>query len=160
MPTENVPLLRTKLHRPEPGPGHIPRPHLLNYLNHNSQRKLTLVSAPAGFGKTTLMAEWLQIGPRQVAWLSLDEADRNFVRFMRYIVAALQTIWPAMGLDLMSLLQAPKLPPVPYLATSLINDLVDRPEPFVLVLDDVHLVESAEITQFLEMVIEYFPPQG
>ncbi|MCB0175782.1 MAG: hypothetical protein KDJ97_35085 [Anaerolineae bacterium] len=160
MPTENVPLLRTKLHRPEPGPGHIPRPHLLNYLNHNSQRKLTLVSAPAGFGKTTLMAEWLQIGPRQVAWLSLDEADRNFVRFMRYIVAALQTIWPAMGLDLMSLLRAPKLPPVPYLATSLINDLVDRPEPFVLVLDDVHLVESAEITQFLEMVIEYFPPQG
>lgn len=160
MPTENVPLLRTKLHRPEPGPGHIPRPQLINYLNHNPQRKITLVSAPAGFGKTTLMAEWLQTGSRQVAWLSLDEADRNFVRFIRYIVAALQTIWPEMGRDLMSFLQAPKLPPVAYLATSLINDLVDRPGPFVLVLDDVHLVESAEITQFLEMVIEYFPPQG
>ncbi|MCB0193434.1 MAG: hypothetical protein KDJ65_15915 [Anaerolineae bacterium] len=160
MSTENVPLLRTKLHRPEPGLGHIPRSHLINYLNHNSQRKLTLVSAPAGFGKTTLIAEWLQTGSRKVAWLSLDEADRNFVRFMRYIVAALQTIWPEMGLDLMRLLQVPKLPPAAYFATSLINDLVDRPGPFILVLDDLHLVESTEITQFLDMIIEHFPPQG
>ena len=160
MQVENFPLLRTKLHRPGLAPGHIPRPQLIELLNHNPQRKLTLVSAPAGFGKTTLMAEWLLGSPAAVAWLSLDEGDADFPRFFRYVIAALQSIWPELGLELLSLLQAPQLPPVDYLAAGLINDLADRPEPFILVLDDLHRVDSRPVNQFLEMLLDYFPHQG
>ena len=160
MQVENFPLLRTKLYRPGLAPGHVPRPHLIRLLNHPTHQKLTLVSAPPGFGKTTLIAEWLHSSPVAVAWLSLDEADGDFPRFFRYAVAALQSIWPELGLELLSLLQAPQLPSVEYLATGLVNELADRPEPFMLVFDDLHLAESSQVNQFLETVLAYLPHQG
>ncbi len=92
-----LPLLQSKLFVPPTRPALVPRPRLLDKLNEGLHRKLTLVSAPAGFGKTTLVSEWIAGIGRPVAWLSLDEGDSDPARFLTYLVAALQTIAPTMG---------------------------------------------------------------
>src|SRR5947209_9038568 len=94
MPT---PILATKLYIPRLRPNVVSRPRLLARLNEGLHRKLTLISAPAGFGKTTLISEWLAAGPRLAAWLSLDEGENDSTRFLTYLVAAVQTIAPTIG---------------------------------------------------------------
>src|SRR5690349_14766148 len=105
MPT---PILATKLYLPPLRPNVVSRPRLLERLNEGLHRKLTLISAPAGFGKTTLLSEWLAEGARPVAWLSLDEADSDPTRFLTYLVAAVQTIVPTIGEGVSGMLYSPQ----------------------------------------------------
>ncbi len=108
-----VPILATKLYIPPPRPNAVPRPRLLARLNaglrreQGGGRKLTLISAAAGFGKTTLLSEWIAGCRLPVAWLSLDEEDSNPVRFLAYLISALQTIAPNVGAGVLTALQAP-----------------------------------------------------
>ncbi|RKY23192.1 MAG: hypothetical protein DRP83_09620, partial [Planctomycetota bacterium] len=129
-----MPLLTTKLYIPPPRPNLVPRPRLIERLNAGLHRKLTLVSAPAGFGKTTLLSEWIHCrgavtAPLQVAWLSLDEGDNDPARFLAYLVAALQTVEPGIGAGVLTALQSPQPPPVEAALTALINDIAAVPHP-------------------------------
>ncbi|MEZ4678277.1 MAG: LuxR C-terminal-related transcriptional regulator [Caldilineaceae bacterium] len=156
---ESTPLLATKLYRPPARPNVVPRPRLMERLNAGLQRKLTLVAAPAGFGKTTLLSEWLAGCGRPVAWLSLDDGDNDATRFLTYLVAALQTVVPQMGTALMALLQSPQPPPVASLLTPLLNEIAACPDHFVFVLDDYHAIEAEGVDGLLTFLVEHLPPQ-
>lgn len=156
-------LLQTKLHRPAKA-DLVVRPRLLAALNHALTSKLTLVSAPAGFGKTTLVAQWAsQVEPVAVlAWLSLDENDNDLLRFLSYLVAALQTLNPRIGQRLQEVLYGAGQPDPQTILTVLINDMVavfeDSPDTaFVLILDDYHALESAEIDEALTFLLDHQP---
>lgn len=161
----SAPILATKLYTPSPRSNLVSRPHLLQRLNEGldqgsgSGRKLTLLSAPAGFGKTTLLAEWLAGCGRQSAWLSLDEGDSDTVRFLSYLVAALQTIAPDTGLGVQNILQSPQRPATETILTTLLNDIASLPDTFVLVLDDYHVIDTAEVDGALTFLLEHSPPQ-
>jgi LuxR family maltose regulon positive regulatory protein len=152
-------LLNTKFYVPPVRPELVPRPRLIEQLNAGRHRKLTLVSAPAGFGKTTLITEWLNSGERPFAWLSLDENDNDPARFLTYLLAALQKIEPDIGQAAGAMLQAPQPPPPESLLTALINDIAAVRQPFVLVLDDYHLIHTLPIHQLLAFLLEHQPPQ-
>ena len=107
MQTMSTPVLVTKLYIPPPRPGVVLRPRLIERLDEGLRRKLTLISAPAGFGKTTLVSEWIADCERPTAWLSLDEADNDPARFLTYLIAALQTVVPAIGGGMAGALQIP-----------------------------------------------------
>ena len=163
-------LLLTKLYVPPPRSNLVLRPHLIERLNNglSLDRKLTLISAPAGFGKTTLVSEWIA-GPRScppeqvcgnlVGWLSLDEADNNPARFISYLVAALQTIKPGIGEGLLGALQSPQLMQFEPILTSLLNEISTIPEHFVLILDDYHAIDSQPVDKSLDFLLEHQPPQ-
>src|SRR5688500_1668908 len=116
-------ILATKLYIPPPPPRAVQRPRLIEKLNKGLSRKLTLIAAPAGFGKTTLVSEWLARCGRQVAWLSLDEGDSDPARFLSYLVMALQTIAPSLGQGLLGGLQSPQPPAWESSLTSLLNEI-------------------------------------
>jgi LuxR family maltose regulon positive regulatory protein len=120
--------------------------------------KLTLISAPAGFGKTTLVTEWLESVDRPCAWLSLDEADNDRARFFAYLVAALQRIDPGIGQSAQAILRSPQPPAPEVLLIGLINDIATTPMPFTLVLDDYHLIHTLSIHQQLAFLIDHQPP--
>ncbi|MDY6877383.1 MAG: LuxR C-terminal-related transcriptional regulator [Chloroflexota bacterium] len=151
-------LLTTKLYVPPPRTDLVLRPRLIERLNAGLHRKLTLVSAPAGFGKTTLLSEWVAGCRRAVAWLSLDESDNDPVRFLTYFLVALQRVDPNIGQAAQAMLQAPQPPPPETLLTSLINDIAATPQPFALVLDDYHLIRTLPIHQQLAFLLEHQPP--
>ena len=132
--TSVTPLLTTKLFIPPPHPNLVQRPRLIERLNEGLRqgRKLTLVAAPAGFGKTTLVTEWVVSGAREVAWVSLDEGDNNPVQFFTYLIAALQQVDGSIGQAVRQLLQSPQLPPMQGLVTSLINDIIAAGTPTTL----------------------------
>src|SRR6266581_8314565 len=120
MPT---PILATKLYIPRLRPNVVSRPRLLERLNEGLHRKLTLIAAPAGFGKTTLVSEWVAFIERATAWLSLDEGENDPARFLAYLVAALQTIAAHIGEGVLGVLQSPQPPPTESILTALLNDL-------------------------------------
>jgi LuxR family maltose regulon positive regulatory protein len=151
-------LLQTKFYVPPVRPDLVSRPRLIERMTAGLHRKLTLLSAPAGFGKTTLVAEWLNRVERPYAWLSLDEADNDPVRFLTYLIAALQNVDEDIGRAAQNLLRAPQMPPIESLGTLLVNDITATPEPFVLVLDDYHAIHSAWIHEALEFLIVHQPP--
>ncbi|MEW6209340.1 MAG: LuxR family transcriptional regulator [Acidobacteriota bacterium] len=122
--------------------------------------KLTLISAPAGFGKTTLLSEWVAGCERRVAWLSLDEGDNDPRRFLAYIVAALQTVASSIGNGVLGMLQLPHLPPNELILTVLLNEVTATPESFILVLDDYHVIDAKPIDHILTFLVEYLPPQA
>jgi LuxR family maltose regulon positive regulatory protein len=170
----SIPLLKTKLYIPSVRPGLVSRPRLLERLNASLHRKLTLVSAPAGFGKTTLVSEWVAShrcgGPRlgargeatpptAIAWLSLDESDNDLTRFLTYLIGALQTVEIDVGKGVLSALQSPQPPPVEAILTVLINEIAALPDWTVLVLDDYHLVEAQPIHDALTFLLRHLPPQ-
>src|SRR5215475_4655620 len=124
----STPVLATKLYIPPPRPQMVRRPRLIERLNEGLHRKLTLISAPAGFGKTTLVGEWVAGCACPVAWLSLDEGDSDLARFLAYLVAAVQTIVPGIGAGLVSALHSPQPPPLEALLTGLLNDLTTLPD--------------------------------
>ena len=155
----SIPILTTKLYTPLPRPNSILRPRLSRQLDEGLSGKLTLISAPAGFGKTTLVGQWVGMCQRQVAWLSLDEGDSDPVRFLTYFIAALQTVAPASGQWVLAALQTPQPPSPVALLTSLVNDIATMPDPFVLVLDDYHLVEETAVDDTLTFLLEHLPPQ-
>ena len=153
------PLLATKLYVPSPRPELVQRPRLNERLNAGLRRKLTLISAPAGFGKTTLAADWVAGCGRPVAWLSLDERDNDPTRFLAYLIAALQTITPAIGAGVQGVLQAPQPPPAESILTALLNDITTVPDNFVLVLDDYHVIDVRAVDAALTFLLEHQPPQ-
>lgn len=153
------PLLRTKLFVPRLRPSRVPRPRLIEKLNNNLHGKLTLISAPAGFGKTTLVSEWASGCEQPVAWLSLDEEDSDAARFITYILAALQTIHTDIGKEILSAFQTPLPRPMKTAVTSLINEIGAIPNHLVLVLDDYHLIQAEAIHKALAFLLERQPPQ-
>ena len=168
----DVPFLATKLYVPPPRPGMVPRPRLINRLTDGLVRggKLTLISAPAGFGKTTLVSEWIAtlttsplplgegLGVR-VAWLSLDEGDNDPVRFISYLMAALQTVKPGLGESLLPGLQSQQPPSTEAILTALLNEIAAISYNFILVLDDYHVIDSKSVDEALAFLIEHQPPQ-
>jgi LuxR family maltose regulon positive regulatory protein len=155
-----VPILATKLY-PPPRRRIVIRPRLGGRLNEGlaAGRKLTLVSAPAGSGKTTLVGEWVQGCGRPAAWLSLEEADSDPSRFLTYLIAALRTVAPGVGEDVLALLQTPQPPPPDATLTALLNDLTAIPSPVVLVLDDYHVLDARPVDEALAFLVEHLPPQ-
>ncbi len=155
------PLLGTKLHVPRWRRGLVARPRLSERLSRGAESALTLVSAPAGFGKTTLLGEWLAAAPadgRSVAWLSLDQRDNDPALFWTYLVAALKTATPEAGAGSLSLLQPPQPPSEAGLAT-LLNDLDAVSNDVVLVLDDYHVIDAREVQDGMAFLLEHLPPQ-
>lgn len=159
--------LATKLFIPKPRLSLVSRQHLIDTLNASLTRKLTLVSAPAGFGKTTLLAAWIQQlqasgGPSPdlpcVAWVSLDSSDNDPNRFFAYLIAALQTILPDFGDDLLAAVQSPQPTVLDSLVASLLNELSDLPRHILLVLDDFHIIETTDIHDRLNFFVEQLPP--
>ena len=153
----STPVLATKLYIPPPRPKLVSRPRLVRQLNDGLHSKLTLISAPAGFGKTTLVSEWVTGCERPVAWLSLDEGDSDLKRFLGYLVAALQTIADEVGADLLGALQSPHLSSTEALLTTLLNEIDAIPHDFLLVLDDYHLLDSKPVDQALSFLVEHIP---
>lgn len=152
------PLLQTKLYVPPPRPQLVARPAITTKLHASAAYPLTLIAAPAGFGKTTLVSEWITLTEQPVAWLSLDEEDDDPGRFLLYLVAALRSIHPRIGETTLASLQAPQLPPLTALLTPLLNDLSQLSAPFALVLDDYHLITVQSIHDALTFFVEHLPP--
>ncbi|MFL5805374.1 MAG: LuxR C-terminal-related transcriptional regulator [Roseiflexaceae bacterium] len=155
----STPLVATKLYIPPPRPKAVPRPRLIARLNEGLHRKLTLIAASAGFGKTTLVSAWLASCQRPAAWLSLDKGDTDPVRFLTYLVAALQTIAPNIGAGVLEVLHSPQPPPTESMLTALLNDIATIPDHFVLVLDDYHVIDAKSIDTVLAFLLEHLPPQ-
>ncbi len=158
MPT---PILATKLYLPPPRSKIVHRPHLIERLNEGLTAgcKVSLISASAGFGKTTLVSEWVAVCGRPVAWLSLDGGDNDPARFISYLVKALQTIQAGIGEGLLAALQSPQPLQVETILTTLLNEITNIPENFLLVLDDYHLIDSQPVDRSLTFLIEHQPPQ-
>ena len=155
------PLLETKLHVPRWRRSLVARPRLSERLSRGAESALTLVSAPAGFGKTTLLAEWLAVaaaGGRSVAWLSLDQRDSDPALFWTYVVAALNTGAPGGGAGPLSLLEPPRPPNEAGLVT-LLNDLDAISNDVVLVLDDYHVIDARDVQDGMAFLLEHLPPQ-
>jgi LuxR family maltose regulon positive regulatory protein len=155
----STPILATKLYIPRLRPNVVSRPRLIEQLNEGLHRKLTLIAAPAGFGKTTLVSAWVAGCDRQVAWLSLDKGDSDPSLFLTYLVAALQTIAPDIGVGVLGALQSPQPPPTEAILTALLNEITAIPDNFVLVLDDYHVIEAKPVDQALTYLVDHLPPQ-
>jgi LuxR family maltose regulon positive regulatory protein len=154
-------LLETKLDVPRPRRGLVSRLRLSEQLNRGTASKLMLVSAPAGFGKSTLLAEWLAAAPagdRRAAWLSLDPGDNDPALFWTYVIAALRTAAPGVGESALALLQAPQPPPVEAALATLLNELGALSGDIVLVLDDYHVVDASAVQDGMAFMLDHLPP--
>ena len=164
-----APILATKLYIPPPRPKVVIRSRLIERLNEGMHRKLTLISAPAGFGKTALVSEWAasQVSDKKVAWLSLDAGDNDPVLFLTYLISALQTlalskvegISATIGTEALVSLQSPQPSPTESILTALLNDITTLPDNFTLVLDDYHVIDSKPVDNILTFLLEHLPPQ-
>jgi LuxR family maltose regulon positive regulatory protein len=158
-----TPLLSTKLYIPPLRSELVSRPRLVDRLNEGlvAGRALTLISAPAGFGKTTLLREWIAGSASQMraGWVSLDEHDNDLAQFLGYVIAALQEVDAGIGQACQVALQAPQPPPVEELIASLINDIAVTGTPLVLVLDDYHTISLAAIHKALGFLLSHMPSQ-
>jgi LuxR family maltose regulon positive regulatory protein len=157
------PLLQTKLYVPRLRRGLVARPRLIERMNRGHESKLTLISAPAGFGKTTLLAEWLAAAPSggpSPAWLSLDQADNQPGSFWSYLIAALQSVAPGAGARALSLLQEPQPPPIETILTTLLNELGAVPTDVVVVLDDYLVIDAHEVQDGMAFLLERLPQQS
>lgn len=152
------PILATKLYIPPPRPKLVGRSRLTKQLSEGLHRKLTLISAPAGFGKTTLVSEWLVTCKRDIAWLSLDKEDNDLKRFLSYLVAALQRVGADTGKDILGDLESPQSRPSTVILTSLLNEIATKLPAFVLVLDDYHVIENEAVDEATAFFLEYGPP--
>ncbi len=159
------PLLETKFYVPRSRRGLVSRSRLIERLDRGTQSKLVLVSAPAGFGKTTLVAEWLAARPAALgsewsaAWLSLDRGDNDSTTFWTYVIAALRTVAPGVGASELSLLQEAQPPPIQLVLTTLLNDLGTLTSDIALVLDDYHLIDAPEVQEAMAFLLDHVPPR-
>ena len=160
-----VPLLDTKLYRPKPRAGLVPRPRLTDRLDGGVSRSVVVLSAPAGFGKTTLLSDWLatrpaaRVGRRSTAWLALDVGDNDLVTFWTYVITALRTAVPEVGASELALLASPRAPAIQRVLTTLLNNLSAVDDDIVLVLDDYHLVDAREVQDSMTFLLDHLPPQ-
>ena len=154
-----LPLLATKLFVPRPRPGLVPRPRLTARLDAAlTTARCSLLCAPAGAGKTSLLAAWLARLDRPIAWLTLDDRDRDPAQVLRYLIGALRSIDPECGRGALAWLDAPRSPPVEAIVTGLVNDLAALPAPGVLVLDDYHLVREPAVHRAVTFLLDHLPP--
>src|SRR6516164_3404584 len=152
-------LLATKLHVPRLPPGFVVRPRLTARLDEGLAGRTILVCAPAGFGKTALLAAWASGGPRPVAWLSLDEGDNDPARFWRHVAAALERARPGIGGRVGPLLGPPPPQSFEGLVTALLNELAERPaQQALLVLDDYHLIGAPQVHAAVQFLLDHLPP--
>lgn len=152
-------MLATKLYLPRPRPNVVSRSRLIERLNEGRYRSLTLLAAPAGFGKTTLLSQWIEAIEQPTAWLSMDKGENDPARFLTYLLATLQTIVPTIGEEIIRVLQSPQPPSIDAMVTMLLNDLTTVPDSFVLVLDDYHVIDAQPVDQALTFLVEHLPPQ-
>lgn len=152
-------ILTTKLLIPQLRPNTIPRTRLIDQLRARVNHKLTLISASAGFGKTTLAAEWLSAEKRPVAWITLDDSDNDPARFLAYLVAALSKVESQVGQATLALLGSPQPPPPDILMITLLNEMAAIPRSFILAIDDYHLIQTPAIHQQLAFIVEHQPAQ-
>ena len=145
-----IPPLRSKL---------IIRTELIERINTYLDRNFLLLSAPAGFGKSTLITEWSSTTNKPVAWVSLDQGDNDVKNFLRYIIFALQIHFPNMGEQALEMLLSPQTIDIKLILSNLINDITNYPNPFFLVLDDYHVIEDPQVEKALAFLIEKIPPQ-
>jgi LuxR family maltose regulon positive regulatory protein len=153
-------LLETKLYGPRSPRGLVPRPRLGERLDRGTASKLTLISAPAGFGKTTLLAEWLAArssAGTSLGWLSLDPDDNHSQTFWTYVIAALRTAVPEVGASALALLEATQPPPIQTTLTTLVNDLDAVADEIVLVLDDYHVIDAPEVQEGMTFLLDHLP---
>ena len=155
----NIPIITTKLHIPSSRSKLVIRPRLLERLNGGLNSKLILVSAPVGFGKTTLVTDWLSTLHVRSTWLSLDEEDNDLSRFLTYFVACVQVIAPHISDVILPLLQSTQPPPPESMLALLLNELATLPDHFLLVLDDYHLIDSKPVNDILIFLLEHLPQQ-
>ncbi len=154
----STPLLQTKLYAPPARPNLIARPQLITQLSAEGVRPLTIIAAPAGFGKTTLVQQWLAQRATLVAWLALDEDDNEVLRFLRYLIAALQSCQPPIGQNALGLLTLPQAPLPKAILTALLNELTAATPTLTLVLDDYHVITSPVVHEALTFLIDHLPP--
>ena len=152
------PLLKTKFYPPPLPSNHVRRPHLIQELNTGIQRKLTLISAPAGFGKTILVSEWVEAQKEPIAWLSLDPQDDDSVRFWICFISALQNVYPQIGRVVLESLASGQSKIMEHSITSLINEIAQTGERTVLVLDDFHHIKSADVQETFQFLLDHQPP--
>ncbi len=157
----NVDLLTTKLHIPQQRPPLVPRPHLWRQLDEGEGlgRKWTLISAPAGFGKTALLSSWAAQRDTAVAWLSLEASDNDPQQYWRYLFAALSQIRPPLTAEALAALRSPEPIAIRSLLTTLINQLAAVDLSLLLILDDYHLIDNVEIHQEMIFLLDHLPPQ-
>jgi LuxR family maltose regulon positive regulatory protein len=156
-------ILATKLYIPPPRPKVVLRPYLIERLNEglSSSCMLTLISASAGFGKTTLMSEWVASCEQPVAWLSLDEGDNDPARFLTYLVASLQTITKDIGKGVLGAIQTSQPLTIinEVLLATLLNEIAAIPDNFILVIDDYNVIDSEPIDHALTFLLDHLPLQ-
>ncbi len=155
----DTPLLKTKLYMPPLRPELVSRPRLIERLKMGLQRKLTLIAAPAGYGKTTLLSEGVSSGQMPVGWLTLDEEDNDPARFWSYVISAIRTVQADIGKSALGLLQSPQAPPIESILTTVINEMSEVSDGFALVLDDYHLIEAQVIHDAVNFLLNHLPPQ-
>jgi LuxR family maltose regulon positive regulatory protein len=151
-------LLKTKLHIPQARPALVHRPRLIDLINRYDIPCFTLVSAPAGFGKTTLLSDWVRMNQVPAAWISLDANDNDPVRFLSYVSAALMTVDPTVGDDALAAIRSPQPISIDRILALLINDVAEYSGTVALVFDDYQFIESEDVHQALFNVIERLPP--
>ena len=160
MPLTSDSLVSTKLRPSQARPKLVARPRLIERLNREAGRKLTLVSAPAGFGKTTLLSKWFESradGGHSVAWLTLDKGDNDPFRFLSYLVATLRSIEEGIGEAVLAALRTPEPPKLEALAGALVNEMAALPGGLDLVLDDYHLIDSEAVHGIVSFLLERLP---
>ena len=150
-------ILRTKLNRPLVRAKWVQRSRLIARLDEGLSMRVTLICTPAGFGKTTLAAQWLDKVLRPSVWLSLDKSDSDPERFLRYVVAAIQTAVPDFGSRMEPALSSPHFPPLEYLADMIVSDLTELEKPLVIVFDDYHTIVSDEVQKIIGQVVQHLP---
>jgi LuxR family maltose regulon positive regulatory protein len=153
------PLLRTKLNIPPSHPSTVPRPRLTERINLGLDRKLTLISAPAGYGKTTLLVEWAKHQQKTVAWLSLDGQDNDPWRFLTYVIYSLQTIDESLGIEALTKVQAGRLPSIEMILCDLINQISISSIEIIFILDDYHVIHDQQVHNILEVFLNNLPQQ-
>ncbi len=156
---ENTPIVKTKFYRPPVTADLVARKRLLAQLNDNRRSPLTLVSAPAGYGKTTLVSNWLDTLNCANAWVTLDEYDNDLTQFLAYFLTALRSIFPGSVIEILALLNSSlEQPPIRVLINTLLNDLNQIESDYVLVLDDYHNIQEMEIHDLIMGLLRYPPP--
>ena len=150
-------MLLTKLHIPPVGNNIVHRSGLFEKLNTGLSRKLILVSAPAGFGKTTVVSDWIYQNKIPTAWFSLDNGDNDPADFLSYIISGIQSIHSVFGQNALKLLNSPNKPSVESIASLLINEILNINQNFLLVLDDFHLIKSNEVLKLVSYLLEHIP---
>ncbi|MBK9121903.1 MAG: hypothetical protein IPM16_02090 [Chloroflexi bacterium] len=154
-----APIVATKLFIPPPRAKDVFRHDLIQVMGGGQDRKLTLISAPAGYGKTTLASAWIAQSQIKVAWYSIDVADNDPVRFWDYAIAAIRTAFPGTGEQTLTLLHEPQPLPIETILSTLINELSALPDSVALVLDDYHVIQSSDVHDGLAFLVEHMPSQ-